>query len=157
MDSISTFIKVIAGIALTILVVVFGFFIYNSVKDTGNKALSKTLDTTNAMLESNITQYNRAGVSGSEVVNAISTLMSSSDEVYVEVKTKSGSDVTYIYPSKKITDADRESADETNLKLRTAKQKGASEYISPKGKFTGTVVYDNNDSSVILGLLFEQQ
>lgn len=157
MDSISTFIKVIAGIALTILVVVFGFFIYNSVKDTGNKALSKTLDTTNAMLESNITQYNRAGVSGSEVVNAISTLMSSSDEVYVEVKTKSGSDVTYIYPSKKITDADRETADETNLKLRTAKEKGSSEYISPKGKFTGTVVYDNNDSSVILGLLFEQQ
>lgn len=156
MQSTSDFLKIIAGVALTILVIVFAFFIYNSLKDTGNRALSKASDTTNAMLESNITQYSRTNISGSEVVNAISTFMASSEEIYIEVITKSGSDITYIYPSKQVTDADRESVEDTNTKLTSAKQKGNADYISPKGKFTGTVVYDPDDSSIILGLLFEQ-
>lgn len=155
MESTNTFIKIIAGLALTLAVVTFGFFIYNTVKGTGNAALTKATDTTNSMLESNITQYNRADISGSEVLNAITNFMESSEEIYIEVITKSGSK-TYIYPSKSIASDQRMSNNDILADVQLAKTKGNAAYISPKGKFTGKVVYDATDDSVIVGICFTQ-
>jgi len=156
MQSASTFLKIVGGLALTLAVLGFAFFIYTSVKDSGNSVLTKATDTTNAMLESNITQYNRSGISGSEVVNAITTFMDSSEEIYVEVTTHSGTAV-YIYPNRQIRSDQRMSNNDILDAVQLAKEKGNPNYISPKGKFDGRVVYDANDDSIIVGVSFTQQ
>lgn len=153
--STSTFLKMVAGIALTLAIITFGFFIYNTVKGTGNRVLTKATDTTESMIESNITQYNRGDISGSEVLNAIVTFMDSSEEIYVEVTTHSGTNV-YIYPNKNVAPDQRASNNDILDALQLAKQKGNAAYISPKGKFTGKVVYADNDDSIIVGISFTQ-
>ena len=153
--STSTFLKMVAGIALTLAIITFAFFIYNTVKGTGNRVLTKATDTTEAMIESNITQYNRSDISGSEVINAIVSFMDSSEEIYVEVTTHSGTTV-YIYPSKNVAAGQRQSNNDILDAVQAAKEKGNAAYISPKGKFTGKVVYAANDDSIIVGLNFTQ-
>lgn len=154
-DALPKFLITLGSIGLALLLVGFLYFAWNSSKDQGNQMVSKSLDTTNSMLESNITQYNRDDISGSEVINAISTFAESSDEIYIEVKT-SRSDVTYIYPSKKIEESGRSSNNEVQDALKLARQKGNKNYISPKGRFSGKIIYMSSDDSVIEGILFEQ-
>lgn len=156
MESSNKFLIMIGGLALTLAVLTFAFFTYNTIKGTGNSAITKATDATNSMLETNITQYNRTGIPGSEVLNAITTFMESSEEIYVEVKT-TGSTTVYIYPNKTVTSDNRMSNNAILEALQKAKQKGNSEYISPKGKFDGKIVYADSDNSVIVGLYFEQK
>lgn len=148
-DSTNKFLLTLGGLVLTLAVIAFLYFMYNTFKSSGNEAVTKGTDSLNSMLDSNITQYNRDDISGSEVINAISTFMDSSDEIYVKV-----GDQYYIYPNGDISPDNKESKDDTLTKLSEAKQKGSSTYISPKGKYRGRVKYMDDDDSVIVGIEF---
>ena len=134
----------------------FGFLIWNIFKGKADVFVAKGSSVMDSMAESNITQYNRSDIPGSEVLNCISTFMDSSDEIYIEVKNAT-SDIVYIYPSRQITSEQRQTNAELLEALRVAKQKGSAEYISPKSKYTGTVQYLPDDDTVIVGILFEKQ
>jgi len=148
-DAIPKFLFILFGLASVFVVGGFIMLAINSTKSSGQEALKKSTDMTNSMLNMNITQYNRDDVDGSEVINAISTFMDSSEEIYIKVD-----NVCYIYPSGSVTPDGRESKDETLNKLNAAKKKGAANYISPRGKYTGRVVYMSDDDSVIEGIVF---
>ena len=147
--AIPKFLITLGEIALTMLVIVFLFFVYNTVKANGNKTLTKALDTTNSMLNSNITDYNRDNILGNEVINAITTFMDSSDEIYIKVE-----NVCYIYPNGSVTPDGREKKEETMNKLSEAKKKGSATYIGPQSKYKGKVIYMDDDESIIEGIEF---
>lgn len=148
-DAMTKFILTIGGVILGLLVLAFMFFGYNTLKGNGNKTLSKANDTTNSMLNSNITDYNRDNIPGSEVINAITTFMDSSEEIYVKVE-----NVYYIYPSGTVTPDGREKKSETMDKISEAKKKGSATYIGPQSKYKGKVIYMDDDETIIEGIEF---
>ena len=156
MAALRKFIEDLGPIIITLLVIGLGFLAFMSNRGMFDKITAKSNDTMNSMVESNITQYNRSDIPGNEVLNAISSFMNSSDEIYIEVKNAS-SDVVYLYPNRQITSDQRQTSAEVLEALKKAKQKGAAEYISPKSKYTGTVQYHPDDDTVIVGILFEKQ
>lgn len=148
-EAIPKFLIMMGEVALVILVIVFSFFAFNTFKSSGNKTITKGVDTTNAMLNSNITDYNRDNIPGSEVINAITTFMDSSEEIYVKV-----GNVYYIYPSGNVTPDGREKKAETMDKISEAKKKGSATYIGPQSKYKGKVIYMDDDETIIEGVEF---
>lgn len=133
-----------AAVVLMALVVIFGFRAYQSGQDTGNNALGKMETVNTAINESEYTQYDGAVVSGSSVYQAIRTNTADSGVVYV-VKNAGGTETKY------------NPADSGySTSLAGANKKGEATYITPSGKFLGSVVRSESTKQ-ITEVHFEQQ
>lgn len=152
----TTMLKAVAAIIGTLVVIGFVFGVFNILKESGNKVVNKSVNTIEGVMDTDYTQYQRADVTGNEVINAISSFTASKDEIYIEVKTADGGDVVYIYPSKQITSANRSKNEDIMTAVAKAKEKGGGCYINPKAMFTGVCVYDNNDNDLLVGIVFQQ-
>lgn len=133
-----------AAVVLMALVVIFGFRAYQSGQDTGNNALSKMESVNSSIDESEYTQYDGSVVSGSSVYQAIRTNTADTGVVYV-VKNVGGTETTYNPADSGYSDS-----------LANANKKGEATYITPSGKFLGSVVRSDTTKQ-ITEVHFEQQ
>lgn len=143
---------IIAEIAAVMLVIVFGFFAVKFAIDKGKGIVNEAGETIDTTLETKYTMYDGEIISGSNVVNVISTTFSSSDNVYILVKTKENpSGVYYVCDS----DCERLDSDAERTLVRNSKTKTSANYITPTGKFYGEVM--RNDNEAIVGIVFTQE
>lgn len=133
-----------AAVVLMALVVIFGFRAYQSGQDTGNNALSKMESVNSSIDESEFTQYDGSVVSGSSVYQAIRTNTADTGVKYV-VKNIGGTETTYNPADSNYSTA-----------LAAANKKGEATYITPSGKFLGSVVRSESTKQ-ITEVHFEQQ
>ena len=118
--------------------------VWNSVKESGNTALTDTNNMVAQMDEAKYTQYDGAVVTGSEVINVIK--QHATDDVCIEVN-NSASDLFYVHPGfSNLSTAG-------GAPLADARDKNNVAYISPNAKFTGSLVR-NTSTNAILGITF---
>jgi hypothetical protein len=149
MESVSSFLRGVGGLAIAALIVLFAFFLYNNQKESANEVVEQTNRVNVQVQEAEWTQYEGTDVTGSEVINVIKRMSDSG--TYVSVNNGSG-EVFYIYSGRdlgtKLT-----SSEEATL-LSNAKKRGNAAYISPGKHFIGTVDRDDT-TDAILGIKFE--
>ncbi len=145
--------KLIAEIALALLVigVVVGIVLFAVSK--ANTLTNEITKTTDSVLETKFTQYDGENITGANVLNLIKTTYSEDNEVYILVKNKSNSTgVYYCYKA----DLTKFTAAEQSAAIKKARSKADTGcYITPSGKFSGEVVRNSNDT--IVGLIFTQE
>ena len=88
-------IKIVAGLVITFLIISLAFVIYRAGKASSDTALEGLDEMTTTLNETKYTDYNGQTITGNQVQALLNSW--SNDEVAVEVKTKSGSDVWYNY------------------------------------------------------------
>ena len=143
--SLSEGLRVVFAIVLSCLVIGFVFMVWNSVKESGNTALTDTNSMVTQMDEAKYTQYDGAVVTGSEVVNVIR--QHKNDNIYVSVDNGNGEQF-YICDGADLTGTGQD------IKLTRVKT-DAAHYISPNMKFYGTVDRDAT-TDAILGIKFSR-
>ncbi len=151
-DGVESGIKTVmiaAGIVITLIVVTIAFFILNQGKNTISAGVSKVDKMNNQMAESDITMYDGLEVSGTDVVNAINKFKSDKTRlaVYVETgKNTAGGGTWYLYNGNTI---DSLSSSSSNLSDATDPTKNST-YVTPNGRFKGTVTRDSNGTIAVL-------
>jgi len=139
-------IKIVAGLVITFLIISLAFVIYRAGKASSDTALEGLDEMTTTLNETKYTDYNGQTITGNQVQALLNSW--SNDEVAVEVKTKSGSDVWYNYTDDSLSS--KSTADVTE-----ASKKTSTNYVNPSGKFLCTV--NRNANNVITSVVFEQQ
>lgn len=145
-------ILIIAGIAIVLLVITFGYGIVKFAISKGNTLTNKISENIDSVLESNLTQYDGEQISGSNVLNVIKNLESGSDDVYVKVITLANSGGTFYVCDSSNNRID--TAQERTL-LKNARTKTNNNYITPSAYFEGEVI--RNANNAIVGIVFTQQ
>lgn len=140
--SLSEGLRTVFAIVLACLVIGFVFIVWNSVKESGNTALTDTNSMVTQMDEAKYTQYDGAIITGSEVINVIK--QHSNDDIYVGVDVGAGL-VNYVHSDATL------SAPGADVSL--TRQKTSPTYISPNAKFTGKIVRETT-TDAILGVEF---
>lgn len=140
--SLSEGLRTVFAIVLACLVIGFVFMVWNSVKESGNTALTDTNSMVTQMDEAKYTQYDAAIVTGSEVINVIK--QHSGDDIYIGVNVGAGF-VNYIHSDQSLSAAGAD--------LTAARDKTSPTYISPNARFTGAIVRDAT-TDAILGIEF---
>jgi len=144
-NQVPSYIKIIAGIVLTLLLVSAGFLLWNKSQDSFNTAGNQIDEMNNTMLEQKYTQYTGLDVSGSTVINAINKFWDSKD-IYVSV-TIGGTTTTYIYTDTTLSTLRTDT--EMGTLVSAAKKASSSTYINPKKTFTGSIIRDSNTDGII--------
>lgn len=147
-------IKIVAGLAITLLLVLLGFGLFKFFSSKGESIkgqLGTTLDSATTMT---YTQKDGEILSGSTVLNFITECEERNDEITIIVKTKKNTSGTaYVYDASRSRIAD---TNESTLK-KNAKSKTHNDYISPNGQFECTVQKDATNKDLIVSITFEQQ
>ena len=153
MDSVTKILLIVAGVFLTLLVIFFGFRIYNSTNSKGEEAAAKLDSTFTEMSESNYTQYHGEWVSGGTVSNFIKECENRTDGVYIQVCTnKNASGAIYVYDT-----SSNKIASTTEMTLiKNARTRTHNDYINPGQLFFGEVIRDTNNNAII-GIKFTEQ
>lgn len=153
MKSSNDIIMLIAGLFITLLVIFFGFRIYNFANQKGESATAKLDSTFTDMEDSKYTQYHGEWVSGGTVLNFIKECETKNDGAYITVKTnKNGGGVTYVYDT---SGTKLQSTAEMTL-IKNAKQRTHADYINPGQLFYGEVIRDDSNN-VIIGIVFTEE
>ena len=134
-----------AGTVITCIIIGLGFYIAREARDTASSGSGQINRLNAEFMESDKIMYDGIDVSGSEVVNVINKFKN--DALCIQVDTKKGGIVSYIYTDITLKTPSRQS-------VKTAQDLKSSYYINPNAMFQGTVLRDDNN--VIVGLLFEQ-
>lgn len=151
-DSSSKIVYIVIGLVLALAVGTFAFFVFRTVKSTGDDVTNQVTGKMTAALEAQYTAYEGTTVTGSEVINLINDTYSGQEPIYITVYTNlDAGGKTYCYSTALAKIA---SATESTL-VQSAKDKTKNEYITPTGQFVGTVVRNNNNA--IIGLEFKQK
>lgn len=151
-DSPNIVVRIVIGLVLTLLVGAFAFFIFRTVKSTGDDVTNQVTAKMTAALEAQYTAYEGTTVTGSEVINLINDTYAGQEPIYITVCTNlDAGGKTYCYSTAL---AKISSTTESTL-VQSAKDKSKDEYITPNGQFVGTVV--RNDNNAIVGLKFTQK
>lgn len=145
-------INILATVGGTLLVITFLFGIIYLVVTKANGITNNITESVDNVEESKYTIYDGEEVTGSSVVNMIKTTSSSSDDIYVLVKTKANTSGVYY-----VCDANntRLSADAQRTLMKNARTKTNNNYITPTAKFYGEVIRNQNEA--IVGIVFTQQ
>lgn len=141
--SLSEGLRVVFAVVLSCLVIGFVFMVWNSVKESGNTALTDANSMVTQMEEAKYTQYDGAVVTGSEVVNVIR--QHKNDNIYVSVDNGNG-------PQNYICDGPSLTGTGQDIKLTRVKTDTA-HYVSPNAKFYGSIDRDET-TDAILGIIF---
>ncbi len=134
-DTVSTVLLVIGGVIVAALVVMFLFRATNSQLETGNKALNQTEIQNQQLLESKITQFDGAEVTGSMVCNVFKTFACEKLKIKITVDTPG-----FSYECQNGIDGLKNSDGQYKFNDRTG-----SEYINPSTLYTGSVVRTNGE------------
>lgn len=151
-ESSNKVLYIIVGIVAVLLVISFGFLLIRSALEKGNVLTNSVNDKMDNILESQYTQYEGTEVSGSQVLNLINETYTASDFVYITVTTKAGTTTTYVCDA---TTLDKFTSSAQSTLITNAKDKAHNNYITPTGKFVGTVVRNTNQA--IVGITFQQK
>ena len=154
MDSAQDVLKIIVGLALLMLVISFSVLIVASALKKGNNLTNQMNDKIDNVLESTYTQWEGETVSGTQVMNVISETYNSTDPICIIVVTKNGPTTTTYCCDATTTLTKNASATQSGL-VANAKNKANAAYITPTGKFLGTITRNANDS--IVSVTFTQQ
>lgn len=146
-DNFGEFIKIIVVVVVALFIggAAFGFWAVTS--GFIGKATDKVSDMGVTLDESDITQYEGAVVSGTQVVAVIKNL--ENEDVCVEV-VNGRTTGTYIYTDESMTTR-------SELNVANAQQKTSEYYINPNGKFLGSVIRDEATGGTITKLVFTIQ
>ncbi len=163
MDNITKIIIIVAGVILTLLIVVFGFNFYTTTKHTGDVAMQDVTDMSNMLNESKFTDIEGQTISGSSVQSYLNTF--AAEEVSIAVITKSGGPYYFNYASS--INASTTTA-EVNFQTKitansgnnyannnAVSKKSEACYVNPSGQFDVSLV--RNANGVIVGVVFAQQ
>lgn len=146
-DTLSTAILTIIALILACL---FGFWIYTAVQnqmDSGDQALDKTNQMTQAVLESDITEYDGKTLKGSAVISAIKKFESNGTLVNVVVN-NGNSKTEYVYQSDLSTKISSAKSDSDSTKKYNDKS-DLSTYINPSATFQGSITRDEATDTII--------
>lgn len=145
---------IIVGIVAVLLVISFGFLVVRSALAKGNNLTNAVNDKMDNVLESTFTQWEGETISGTQVLNVINETYTSTDPICIIVVTKSGP-TTVTYCCDAVGTLNKlASATQANL-ISNAKNKANAAYVTPTGKFLGTVQRNANDT--IVSVTFTQQ
>lgn len=159
MDNVpSSAIMAIIAIVAACLIGAFIFTTVQSQKESGNAALTKVEGMNNQLDEADLTQYDGATVTGSQVKAAIKLLK----DQQVSIKVVNGNNtVQYNYTCtgadgsvEKITE-NKTGSDATNADslLTVPTSKNAKGYITPSAQYTGAITR-NTQTNVIVQITF---
>ncbi len=153
MKSTKEVLLLVAGILITLLVILFAFSVYHFARTKGDMAIVKLDETFTEAEEANYTQYHGEFISGGTVSNFIKECENRTDGVYIQVCTnKNTSGAIYVYSTsgEKI-----QSAAELTL-VKNARTKTHNDYINPGQMFYGEVIRDTNNNAII-GIKFTEE
>lgn len=160
-ETVSSAIKLVAGILIVALLVAFGFSTVQSQKANGNKALNNIEKMNTTLDEADLTQYDGATLAGSQVVEAVKAIAQKDGVVAIvnngkKVEWYGNSPAIGKVAETKITESPDVSSDKdtvipinsTAVKLISQK-KYTSTYITPSQSFIGTVHRDASTGAII--------
>lgn len=145
---------IIVGIVAVLLVISFGFLVVRSALAKGNNLTNAVNDKMDNVLESTYTQWEGETISGTQVLNVINETYTSTDPICIIVVTKNGP-TTVTYCCDNTTNLTKLSSAAQATAVNSAKAKANAAYITPTGKFLGTVQRNANDT--IVSVTFTQQ
>lgn len=144
--------QIIAGIAMAVLVIMFGFFIVRTAIDKGQGLTNTINEKMDSAVESQYTQYADRENTGSTVMNVIKDIAAGKENIYVLVKTKANTTgVYYVCGSDNVR---LESSAQAAL-IKNARTKTHNDYITPSEMFFGEI--NRNSNNAIVGITFTQQ
>lgn len=160
-ETVSSAIKLVAGILIVALLVAFGFSTVQSQKTNGNKALNNIEKMNTTLDEADLTQYDGATLAGSQVVEAVKAIAQKDGVVAIVnngkmVEWYGNSPAIGEVVKTKITESPNVSSDKnkvipinsTAVKLISQK-KYTNTYITPSQSFIGTVHRDASTGAII--------
>lgn len=142
MDSVYKFFLLAAGLIITASLIFLGFRMAEAGKEAGNTSVNRFVDFNTELREAEIMQYDGTTVSGSDVVNFVRknlSACSTAEEAPFEVIVKTGTVTTH----------------RDNSSLADIVNFSHISYISPNGRFIGTV--NRNANEVIVSVMFVQK
>ncbi len=153
MDNVVKGIIIGAAVIIGLAIVSLGFLILRQSQDTAKSATTKIDNLNTQMSETSFTLYDGLEVNGSEVLNTIRQFQGE----YIAIKVITGKDAGgewYIYNATESSGV-ATIGSEVTFDLTNAQDKSNSKYINPNGRFTGSVLRDDNGS--ISAIVFEQR
>ncbi len=163
MDNVTKIIMIVAGVILTLLIVVVGFNFYTTTKNAGDVAMNDVTDMSNMLNESKFTNIEGQTLSGSQVQSYLNTF--SREEVSIAVITNSGGPFYFNYTSSinaTTTEAEVDFTSKITANSGTSyannnavSKKSEACYVNPSGQFDCSLV--RNTNGVIVGVVFDQQ
>ncbi len=159
----SAIIAIVAIVAACII----GAFIFTTVqsqKESGNQANTKTESMNSSLDESRYTQYDGTVISGTQVLAAIKLLKNDGIAVVVNngkqstqylntISVYNSSSNTGTLSATADTTGDKGDASYSALVKKAGTKSEPSYYITPTGNFSGTVIRDSGNRSII-GVVF---
>ena len=153
-ESSNKVIFIIVGIAIVLLVVGFGVLVVRSALVKGNNLTNSINDKMDNVLETTYTQWEGEIISGTQVLNVVNETYNSTDPICIIVVTKSGP-TTITYCCNNVTNLTKNTSASQATLVNNAKNKANAAYITPTGKFLGSVQRNANDT--IVSVTFTQQ
>ena len=146
---------IIVGIVAVLLVISFGFLVVRSALAKGNNLTNAVNDKMDNVLESTYTQWEGETVSGTQVLNVINETYTSTDPICIIVVTGTTTTTSTTYCCDAIATLVKLDSATQATRVNNAKAKANPAYITPTGKFLGTV--QRNDRGTIVSVTFTQQ
>lgn len=137
-----------AAIVITLVLISLGFLLLRGATGTVNDQLSEIESQRQMALDQKFTKYDGKTVNGSEVLNALQDFRD--DGICIRVETEL-STTEYHH---QLNDENRLLEDDGVTDLSDTRDKTSDQYINPSGRFTATVLRDDNDT--ITGIEFIQ-
>lgn len=150
-DNASGMIKLIAGIVLTLLLVMVIFAFWNQAKGSAETAQNDLAGFQTTLDESKYTQYEGQTVLGNQVISYVSQYANT--EIAIEVVSKNGTTTFYNYSDQDMSTEIDQTTNSQNI--ANAKSKSSTQYINPNGKFECTLYRDA--ANTIKCVIFTQQ
>lgn len=154
-ESSNKVIFIIVGIAMVLLVVGFGVLVVRSALVKGNNLTNSINDKMDNVLETTYTQWEGEVVSGTQVLNVINETYTSTDPICIIVVTGTTTTTSTTYCCDAIATLNKLDSATQATRVSNAKAKANGAYITPTGKFLGTV--QRNDRNTIVSVTFTQQ
>lgn len=152
-ENVLGFIKWAAGIVITLAIISIAFIVFNTAKEGTMKGKNKIEAMNAQILDSDMTIYDDAEVSGSEVVNVIKKF--NKDYLGIKVTTgKNAGGTWYGYDATISTSDVGTIGSKTTSSITTAIDETSNLYINPNGRFMGKVYRDTNGA--VVALVFSQ-
>lgn len=152
-ENVLSFVKWAAGIVITLAIISIAFIVFNTAKDGTMMGANEIAKMNAQIADSDMTIYDDAEISGSEVVNVIKKF--SKEFLGIQVITgKNIAGTWYGYSASIATDVGTLGAKATSL-LSNAIDESNNLYVNPNGRFMGKVYRDSNGT--VVAIVFTQK
>lgn len=152
-ENVLGFIKWASGIIITLAIISISFLVFNMAKEGTMEGVNQINEMNQKLAESDVTIYDGAEVTGTDVRNIIKEF----EDEYIGINVKTGknpSGIWYGYNVSISSDVATIGSASTS-KLSDATDEKSTYYINPYGKFEGKVYRDKNGA--VAAICFTQQ